>query len=205
MDSEDRPEPTVPASRPTSIRGLPRRDRGASARQSAASYPDHWGKILTLWAVLTAALVYALSATGKPMYESFSLVRVEPSRFDLFNAGLSSGAAEAFAPFLQTQVELLRSPNVLERRPGRAGGSPGRRCSKSHERPRERAARAAPGRRPGGYLPDSRFAGNRGTCGRTRDRQRSGRISLPGRGFRLVLQERYRFQIDRLNNYQHGP
>ena len=71
----------------------------------------HWWKILAIWAVLTAGLVFAINKRVKPTYESSSLLRIEPANRDLFNLGLNS--AEAFDPFLQTQVELIRSPNVL--------------------------------------------------------------------------------------------
>jgi capsular exopolysaccharide synthesis family protein len=71
----------------------------------------HWWKMLAIWAVLTAGLVYAIHVRVKPIYESSGVIRVEPANRDLFNLGLNS--AEAFEPFLQTQVELIRSPNVL--------------------------------------------------------------------------------------------
>jgi len=71
----------------------------------------HWWKILAIWAVLTGGLVIAINKRVKPTYESSSLLRIEPANRDLFNLGLNS--AEAFDPFLQTQVELIRSPNVL--------------------------------------------------------------------------------------------
>ena len=71
----------------------------------------HWWKILAIWAVLTGGLVFAINKRVKPIYESSGLLRVEPANRDLFDLGLNS--AEAFDPFLQTQVELIRSPNVL--------------------------------------------------------------------------------------------
>ena len=71
----------------------------------------HWWKILAIWAVLTAGGVYAIHVRIKPVYESYGLLRVEPANLDLFNLGTNS--AEGFAPFLETQVELIRSPNVL--------------------------------------------------------------------------------------------
>ena len=71
----------------------------------------HWWKILAIWAVLTGGLVIAINKRVKPTYESSSLLRIEPANRDLFNLGLNS--AEAFDPFLQTQVELIRSTNVL--------------------------------------------------------------------------------------------
>src|SRR5262249_26036211 len=45
-------------------------------------------------------------------YESSSLLRVEPAKGNLFSAGTE---AEVFDHFLQTQVELIRSPSVVSR------------------------------------------------------------------------------------------
>ena len=70
----------------------------------------HWWKILAIWAVLTGGLVFAINKRVKPTYESSGVLRIEPANRDLFGLGLNS---EAFGPFLQTQVELIRSPSVL--------------------------------------------------------------------------------------------
>jgi capsular exopolysaccharide synthesis family protein len=72
----------------------------------------HWLKILGIWIVLTAGLVYAIHVQIEPTYETFSLLRVEPTNRDLFGLGLNS--AEGFDPFLQTQVQLMTSPSVLD-------------------------------------------------------------------------------------------
>ena len=71
----------------------------------------HWWKMLAIWVVLTAGLAYAVHVRVKPLYETFSLLRVEPSHQDLFNLGM--GSAEVFHHFLVTQVQLFTSPNVL--------------------------------------------------------------------------------------------
>jgi polysaccharide biosynthesis transport protein len=70
----------------------------------------HWWKILAIWAVLTGGLVFAINQRVKPTYESSGVLRIEPMNRDLFGLGLNS---EAFGTFLQTQVELIRSANVL--------------------------------------------------------------------------------------------
>ena len=46
----------------------------------------------------------------KPVYESSGLLRVEPASLDLFDLGMNS---EKFAPFLETQVQLISSASVL--------------------------------------------------------------------------------------------
>ena len=125
MDSKDRPEPTVPAlpvRRPMTQPALA--DASLLSASGGASpgsinivqvmlrvITHHWWKILAIWVILTGGLVVAINKRVKPTYESSSLLRIEPANRDLFNLGLNS--AEAFDPFLQTQVELIRSANVL--------------------------------------------------------------------------------------------
>src|SRR3954453_16595906 len=123
MDSKDRPEPTVPA--------LPfRRTMTQPALADASLLPtpvgsaagpinivhamlrvlaQHWWKILGIWVVLSACLVYAISVRIKPTYETFSQLRVEPAHRALFN-GEGADSAEVFDHFLQTQVQLIKSP-----------------------------------------------------------------------------------------------
>jgi capsular exopolysaccharide synthesis family protein len=72
----------------------------------------HWWKILAIWVVLTAGLVYGIQVRVKPVYEAFSVLRVEPGKQrDLFNLGLNSD--DQFERFLKTQVEMIRSPSVI--------------------------------------------------------------------------------------------
>jgi hypothetical protein len=61
--------------------------------------------------VWTAGLVAVINERVKPMYESSSLLRVEPATTNLF--GVASTEFEPFDHFLQTQVELIRSPSVV--------------------------------------------------------------------------------------------
>jgi hypothetical protein len=100
MDSDIPPEKTGPAA--------PRRSRIGEVMRRVL--PDHWGKILVTWAVVTAVLVCLISVYVKPIYESSSLLRVEPATTDLFGMGME---AEAFDHFLQTQVALISSPSVV--------------------------------------------------------------------------------------------
>jgi hypothetical protein len=100
MNSKEVPELPVPAT--------PERSRLGQAMRRVL--PNHWGKILAIWAVLTAVVTYVIYVRVKPLYESASLLRVEPSTADLFGMGIG---AEPFEQFLQTQVELIKSPSVL--------------------------------------------------------------------------------------------
>jgi hypothetical protein len=108
MGSKVTPELPAPAA--------PRRFRIGQAMRRVLS--NHWGKMLVTWAVLTAVLVSVINERVKPMYESASLLRVEPATTHLFGV---NDEPEAFDHFLQTQVELIRSPSVISS--ALAGGS----------------------------------------------------------------------------------
>ena len=129
MDSKVRPESTVPA---LAGRRLPLAQPALVATSNALVpvtggdsaagtfnivqaflrvLVHHWWKILGIWIVVSAGLAYLIHVKVKPSYEAFSLLRVEPAQHDLFGLGLDS--AEAFDHFLQTQVQLITSPNVL--------------------------------------------------------------------------------------------
>jgi capsular exopolysaccharide synthesis family protein len=124
MDSKDRPEPIAsalpvrrtlthpalvdPASLPAHAEVAGSIDVGRVMLRVLAR---HWGKILVIWAVLSAGLVLAIQVRVKPIYETFSLLRVEPANNDLFSVGMN--AAEVHDLFLQTQVQLISSPSVL--------------------------------------------------------------------------------------------
>lgn len=126
MDSKDRLTPSVPAI--PSRGAVPRtlslnvQPPGPSA-ESATSRPSinimrvairtisrHWWQILGLWALGTGGLAYAINTYIKPQYSAVSILRVEPSHRDLFGTG---GGGESFEPYLETQVQLITSPNVL--------------------------------------------------------------------------------------------
>jgi len=61
--------------------------------------------------VLTGVLAIAINERVKPIYESTGILRVEPANRDLLNLGRNS--TESFESILETQVELIRSGNVL--------------------------------------------------------------------------------------------
>ncbi len=70
-----------------------------------------WAPILSRWAVLTVALMCAAWFGFKPSYRASSLLRVDPTAVDLYN--LNPNGGENLDGFLQTQVQLITSPNVL--------------------------------------------------------------------------------------------
>ena len=69
-----------------------------------------WIPILTQWAILTVALGSTAYVLVRPTYRAISLLRIDPATADLF--GIRTGS-ETFDSFLQTQVQLITSPNVL--------------------------------------------------------------------------------------------
>ena len=71
----------------------------------------HRWHILSIWGAATAALLALVHVKVHPHYEAFSLVRIEPSRQDLFETG--AHGSEVFATYLKTQIQLITSPNVL--------------------------------------------------------------------------------------------
>jgi len=124
MDSKDRPGQNLPSvplritgGRPTVIEPVPPdAEAGPSrsvnvVRAAFRAVTRHWWQILLLWGVATGGICYLIKARITPLYESVSLLKVEPSNRDLFGTGTHAG--ESFGPFLETQVQLLLSPNVL--------------------------------------------------------------------------------------------
>lgn len=126
MDSNDQPEPNVPAlpvrttlaqsaSPDASLLGVSASDALGSVNIVGMTWralTRHWWKLLAAWAVVSTGLIYLIAIKIKPTFESYSVLRVEPARLDLYGVGLH--ASEGFGQFLQTQVELVRSPNVLD-------------------------------------------------------------------------------------------
>ena len=78
----------------------------------------YWWLVLALWMVGSGAIGTGIYLTVKPTFRASSLLRVDPSITDLYNVhGTADGLIE---PYLQTQVQLITSPNVLTS----AGGDP---------------------------------------------------------------------------------
>jgi hypothetical protein len=104
MDSEHPTGSTVPPASPSHSRRPSRLVR--ALRRVLAS---HWGKILVIWALVTGSLGFVIFNRVRPAYESVSLLRLEPPADRL----IQPGAATEWEPFLQTQVEQIRSAPVL--------------------------------------------------------------------------------------------
>jgi uncharacterized protein involved in exopolysaccharide biosynthesis len=74
----------------------------------------HWWQILVLWLVLSVPVMYAIKLIVEPTFEAYSLLRMEPTKTDIF-APLAEQKADTktIDSFLQTQVKLLTSDRVL--------------------------------------------------------------------------------------------
>ena len=70
----------------------------------------HWWQILLLWSVGTAVLVTLIHYKIRPMYEATAWLKVEPTTRSLM---AKSYMISDFEPFLETQVLLVESPDVL--------------------------------------------------------------------------------------------
>jgi polysaccharide biosynthesis transport protein len=70
-----------------------------------------WWQAIATWIIGTAALSVFIYQRFAPTYEAFSLLRVEPTPQELFVS--SSSANNGYQNFLETQVQLITSANVL--------------------------------------------------------------------------------------------
>lgn len=81
-----------------------------SARSVLRASRRYWWLILALWAVGSAGLGAAIYLKVRPQYRAMSLLQVNPNMMDLYGGG----HANANGPdYMQTHVELIKSPTVL--------------------------------------------------------------------------------------------
>ncbi len=71
----------------------------------------HWWQILLLWAAASAAAVTLVYYKVKPSFEATALLKVEPVSRQI--TSVQTITASDFERFLQTQVHLISSPDVL--------------------------------------------------------------------------------------------
>jgi polysaccharide biosynthesis transport protein len=74
----------------------------------------NWWRILMLWLVVSAPAMCLIWLFIQPTYEAFSLLRVEPSTLNLFAPSNNQDNTTTHLPYLQTQVQLIKSDRVLE-------------------------------------------------------------------------------------------
>ncbi len=82
-----------------------------SLAQAARGSLRWWWQGLTVWILASVGLCGAIQVFVKPNYEAASLLRVEPSSHELF--GTSDASESSYQNFMETQVQLITSSNVL--------------------------------------------------------------------------------------------
>jgi polysaccharide biosynthesis transport protein len=75
----------------------------------------HWWRILLLWLVVSLPMAYLIYFCIEPTYEAFSTLRIEPTQPELFGPVHNSMIeGRAVRPYLETQVQVIASNQVLE-------------------------------------------------------------------------------------------
>jgi polysaccharide biosynthesis transport protein len=120
MDTRDSHEPKLPArlspSRPSSpqVKESAPESRAVkmlSSRVILRGIARYWWQILMIWVLGSTALAALVYAQVKPVYEAVALLKAEPGVQDLF--GIRVHAGEAMGAYLETQVVMITSANVL--------------------------------------------------------------------------------------------
>lgn len=70
----------------------------------------HWWQILAIWLVGSSALVYLAYTKIRPTFDAYALLNVEPASRSLL---APNSSPVDFGPYLETQVLLITSPDVL--------------------------------------------------------------------------------------------
>src|SRR5262245_61037682 len=128
MDTIDRPDSNVPARFPADSSRMPApiaagsRDLAVASPAAAPITPRmlirglsrHWWRITLRWLMLSAPLASLIYAMVKPTFEAASLLRAEPTTPELYGPLHGSPNDREVQPYLLTQVELIKSNQVLE-------------------------------------------------------------------------------------------
>ncbi len=130
MDTSDRHDSTLPARSPSPGFAAPARvapSFGSASRELAmAGAPTmqvnptsilrglirNWWKILGLWLIASAPLVYLIYSQVKPTYVAYTMIRVDPTQPELFNT--SNSSASTIERNIETEIVSLTSDLVLE-------------------------------------------------------------------------------------------
>ena len=104
------PSRLAPAVGPRPV-GPPGLSASLSPRTVLRAARRWWWQIAVIWVVGTAVICGGVQFGMKPTYEAGSLLRIEPTAQDLF--GQANYNVSSFQNYLETQVELVTSTNVL--------------------------------------------------------------------------------------------
>ncbi|MCU1376829.1 MAG: wzc [Actinomycetia bacterium] len=123
MDTTDRPDGALAPWSPSPLASRPAQAAWDEHALEASAPPRmfnpklvlralrrHWWRILAVWMVGSMGLVYLAVTKIRPTYDAVSWINVEPTSRAVLTQ--SSGTAD-FGPYLDTQVLLLTSPEVL--------------------------------------------------------------------------------------------
>ena len=101
------PRPSIPAGSTPEKAATASKISGRLILRGLARY---WWQVLIVWLIACGSLGGAIFLKLKPSYEAAALLRVEPGVTDLF--GVLSARGDMLT-FIETQVNLIRSTNVL--------------------------------------------------------------------------------------------
>ena len=73
----------------------------------------HWWQILLIWIVVSLPAMYLIHQFVEPTFEAFSVLRVTPTSWQLYEPNRSDQDFRVAAPYLQTQIGLISSDRVL--------------------------------------------------------------------------------------------
>lgn len=94
----------LPPARPA----VPASSTGLNPRMVLRGLMRHWWQALALWVVGTVGLAALVYTKYKPEYESFSILRAEPPKQNLFDI-----LQKTDNNYIATQVQMILSPRVL--------------------------------------------------------------------------------------------
>jgi uncharacterized protein involved in exopolysaccharide biosynthesis len=126
MDTNDRSDPNVPGSSPGSPFLHPDWAHGSETGQPAGAssgigrrsfmreLASRWRRILLFWVLVASPVAYVIYVFVEPTFEAVSLLRVEPRPINLYSPGRPEALKpEDDKPYVQTQIQLIRSDSVL--------------------------------------------------------------------------------------------
>ena len=127
MDTIDSSRSNLPAQFSAPLSVQPALVPSLSSELATASMPQinsrvllrgltrHWWRILGLWLLLSVPTAYFIWVSIEPTYEAFSTLLIEPSQPELFGPLKNSlFEGRSILPYLETQVNVIRSDKVLE-------------------------------------------------------------------------------------------
>jgi len=74
----------------------------------------NWWKILALWILLSAPLVYLIYSKVEPTYTAYSVLLAEPTQPDLYGGAKGGGTIQEISRYIATQIQSILSDRVLD-------------------------------------------------------------------------------------------